>query len=49
MVAINPNERLEYSVNIATRDMVAGETYAVEGFFPNFDALRKTRPVTATK
>jgi hypothetical protein len=49
LVAINPNERLEYSVNVATRDMVAGETYTVEGFFPNFDALRKTVSVTAAK
>jgi hypothetical protein len=49
LVTINPNERLEYSVNVSTRDLVAGETYSVEGFFPNFDALRKARSVTAEK
>ena len=49
LVTINPRERLEYSVNVATRDMVAGETYTVEGFFPNFDALRKTHPIKAEK
>ena len=49
LVTINPKERLEYSVNVATRDMVPGQTYTVEGFFPNFDALRKTHPVTAEK
>lgn len=49
LVAINPNERLEYSVIVATRDMVAGESYSVEAFFPNFDALRKARTVTAEK
>ncbi len=47
LVAINPSERLEYSVNIATREMVAGETYTVEAFFPNFDALRKSVPLVA--
>ena len=49
MVAINPKERLEYSVSVSTRDMVAGETYTVEGFFPNFDALRKEGKITAQK
>jgi len=47
LVAINPGERLEYSVNVATRDMTAGETYTVEGFFPNFEALRKSVPIVA--
>lgn len=47
LVAINPSERLEYSVNIATREMVAGETYTVEAFFPNFEALRKSVPLVA--
>lgn len=49
LVTINPNERLEYSVNVATRDLAAGEAYTVEGFFPNFDALRKARAVTVEK
>ncbi len=48
-VAINPKERLEYSVNVSTREMAAGESYTVEGFFPNFEALRKTGTVTAEK
>ncbi|HSI12746.1 MAG TPA: BsuPI-related putative proteinase inhibitor [Chthoniobacter sp.] len=47
MVTINPNERLEYSVSVATRDMVADQTYTVEAFFPNFDQLRKSITVTA--
>jgi len=47
MVTINPNERLEYVVSLATRDMVAGETYTVEAFFPNFDQLRKGITVAA--
>lgn len=49
MVTINGNERLEYSVNVSTRDLVAGESYSVEAFFPNFDALRKSRPLTIEK
>jgi hypothetical protein len=45
LVAINPGERLEYSVNVATRDLKAGQTYTVEGFFPNFERLRASRTV----
>ncbi len=47
MVSINPNERLEYSVTIATRDMVAGQQYTIEGFFPNYDQLKKVRQISA--
>jgi hypothetical protein len=47
MVAINPTERLEYVVNVATRDMVADQTYIIEAFFPNFDQLRKSITVKA--
>lgn len=49
LVAINPGERLEYSVTLSTRDLVAGETYTIEAFFPNFDPLRKSRTLTPAK
>ena len=49
LVTINPRERLEYSVNVSTRDMSAGQSYIVEAFFPNFEALRKSIPVAAEK
>ena len=49
LVAINPGERLEYSVNVPTRDFIAGETYTLEAFFPNFDTLRKTREIVPEK
>ena len=49
LVAINPGERLEYSANVPTRDLAAGETYTLEAFFPNFDALRKTRELVPEK
>jgi len=47
IVAINPNERLEYTVNLATRDMAAGQTYIIEAYFPNFEHLRKAISVAA--
>lgn len=40
LVVVNPNERLEYSASVATRDMVPGESYTIEAFFPNFEPLR---------
>jgi len=47
MVTINPNERVEYVVDVATRDMVVGETYTVDAYFPNFEQLRKSISVAA--
>ena len=47
LVTINPNERLEYTVNVSTRDMAAGQSYTVEGFFPNFEQLKKLHPILA--
>jgi hypothetical protein len=47
IVAINPDERLEYAVNVSTRDMVPGQTYTIEAFFPNFEQLRKAITVAA--
>jgi hypothetical protein len=49
MVSINPGERLEYTVNLSTRDMVAGETYTVEALFPNYEPLRLQRSIKAEK
>jgi hypothetical protein len=48
VVTINPHERLEYVANIPTRDMVVGQTYTIEAFFPNFEQLRKSVAVPAT-
>jgi len=47
MVTINPEERVEYAVEIPTRDMVVGETYTVDAYFPNFEQLRKSVSVAA--
>jgi hypothetical protein len=49
LVTINPGERLEYSVNVSTRDLAAGGTYPVEGFFPNFEQFRKSVNLKAEK
>jgi hypothetical protein len=46
LVAINPNERLEYVATVATRDLKPGQSYTVEGFFPNFDQLRASKKIT---
>jgi len=47
LVSVNPNERLEYTVNLSTRDMVAGQSYTVDAYFPNFEQLRKSMTVPA--
>jgi hypothetical protein len=47
LVSVNPNERLEYAVSLSTRDMVAGQTYTVDAYFPNFEQLRKSMTVPA--
>ncbi len=40
IVTVNPGERAEYTVEVATRELVAGETYLVEGFLPSHETLR---------
>jgi hypothetical protein len=49
LVTINPNERLEYLATLATRDLVAGESYTVEAFFPNYEAMRTQTPLLPQK
>ena len=49
LVTVNPGERLEYSANIATRDMEAGEPYTIIGYFPNFEQLRVSRTIVPDK
>jgi hypothetical protein len=49
MVTVNPGERLEYSATVATRDLVPGETFTVEGFFPNYEVLHATAKVVPVK
>jgi hypothetical protein len=46
LVAINPGERLEYNLNVATRELTAGVEFTVEGFFPAYETLRATGKVT---
>jgi len=45
-LVINPEERLEYSATISTREMKAGQNYFVEAYFPNFPELRGSKTVT---
>jgi len=42
---LNPREHIEYAVNISGRDMVAGQTYTVEGFLPNYERLKASQTV----
>ena len=49
LVTINPGERLEYSVSVSTRDLVPGEPFTVEGFFPNFEELRASTALIPQK
>ena len=46
LVTINPNERLEYTATVATRDLHAGQAFSVEAFFPNYEQLRAVKQVT---
>jgi hypothetical protein len=46
IVAINPGERLEYHLNVATRELSAGAEFTVEGFFPAYEPLRAIGKVT---
>ena len=46
LVAVNPGERLEYNLSVATREMSAGSEFIVEGFFPAYESLRATGKVT---
>ena len=49
LVAINPKERVEYPVTLATRDLVAGENYILEAFFPNYETMRTELPFIPEK
>jgi Intracellular proteinase inhibitor len=40
IVTVNPGERAEYRVEVATRDLNAGQSYVVQGFFPNYESLK---------
>lgn len=40
-LTINPGERVQYDVKLATRDLTAGRTYTVEAFVPGYEQLKK--------
>ena len=45
-ILLNPRERIEYDARVSTRDMMAGQSYQIEAFFPSFDRLHATRSIT---
>jgi hypothetical protein len=48
-LVINPEERLEYSANISTREMSAGRSYIIDAYFPNLDELRASKALMPVK
>jgi hypothetical protein len=48
-ITVNPGERLEYNASVATREMSAGQSYAVEVSFPSYPDLKIAQPVTPRK
>jgi len=49
VVVINPGERLEYEVSLATREMTAGERYRIEAGFPAHPSLRVDKDISAVE
>ena len=49
VVTINPGERAEYTVEVATRDLSAGQSYTVQGFFPKYDELKAQQTLVPEK
>ena len=49
VVTINPGERAEYTVEVATREMSAGQSYIVQGFFPKYGELNAERMLVPEK
>lgn len=45
VVSVNPGEHLDYSATLSTRDLVAGQTYIVEAFFPKYEKLRVQKTI----
>jgi hypothetical protein len=48
-VTVNPGERLEYIVSVATREMTAGQRYVIDASFPSFPDLKIQQPLTPEK
>ena len=48
-VTVNPGERLEYAVSVATREMTAGQPYLIEASFPNYAELKVQQQVVPLK
>ena len=49
IVSINPGERVEYTLSLATREMSAGETYTVETHIVEYPSLQGSATVTPVR
>jgi hypothetical protein len=48
-VTVNPGERLQYTANVATREMAAGQPYIIQAFFPSYPDLKIEQKVIPQK
>jgi hypothetical protein len=48
-VTVNPGERLEYTVSVATREMNAGQPYTIEASFPSYPQFKIQQKVIPQK
>lgn len=49
IITINPRERIQYDASVATRDLIAGEAYVVEGSFPKYKELKIQKTMVPQK
>lgn len=45
-LTINPGERVQYDLKVATRDLVAGRLFTIEASVPGYDSLRERVSLT---
>jgi hypothetical protein len=48
-ITVNPQERLQYTANVATREMSAGQPYTIEASFPSYPDLKVDQKVIPQK
>jgi hypothetical protein len=48
-VTVNPGERIEYTVSVATREMSPGQPYTIEGSFPSYPDFKIQQQVVPEK
>jgi hypothetical protein len=49
VVSINPGERVEFALSLATREMSAGETYHAEAFVVGYESLKGSATISPVR